>query len=502
MKFCGSPIAFLLTLLLGCCLPVVAQSGENDTAEAAKSLGPDSMALYAPLEDDPLLAQMDSLWMHLGMPFKNSSASTFTDSLPALPEKSEVERRMQLLDLETPFDLVYNGDVQRFIDLYTQRRRAQMSRMLGEAAYYFPMFEESLEAYGLPLELKYLAVVESALNPRALSRVRAQGLWQFMLPTGRLYGLKVNNYVDDRCDPRASTDAACRYLRDLHELFGDWSLALAAYNSGPGNVRKAIRRSGGQKEYWAIRQFLPRETRSYVPAFIAVNYAFQYAADYGLKAEPPLFSYHQVDTLLLDAPVYFDQIAALLATDVQILQKLNPQYIMDYVPAASDASARRTLVLPANKAGLFISHRDSIRKLIALEAERKEELGRAAEPVVEHITHRVRSGESLGLIAQRYGVRVSQLKEWNKLRGHLIRTGQKLVIYSSVDHGSRKKKTASETVTSDANTDVYTVRQGDTLYGIAQRYPGISAEQIMEWNRIRSARKIKPGMKLNIYKKS
>ncbi|NBR83093.1 MAG: lytic transglycosylase, partial [Flavobacteriia bacterium] len=139
---------------------------------------------------------MDSLWMHMGMPFKNIAADTSTDSLPALPEKSEVERRMQLLDLETPFDLVYNGDVQRFIDLYTQMRRAQMSRMLGEAAYYFPMFEESLEAYGLPLELKYLAVVESALNPRALSRVRAQGLWQFMLPTGKLYGLKVNNYVD------------------------------------------------------------------------------------------------------------------------------------------------------------------------------------------------------------------------------------------------------------------------------------------------------------------
>jgi membrane-bound lytic murein transglycosylase D len=501
MNFCSSPIAFILTLLLGCSLPVGAQSKENDTAEAAGH-GPDSIALYAPFEDDPLLAQMDSLWMHMGMPFKNSAANTSTDSLPALPEKSEVERRLQLLDLETPFDLIYNGDVQRFIDLYTQRRRAQMSRMLGDAAYYFPMFEESLEAYGLPLELKYLAVVESALNPRALSRVRAQGLWQFMLSTGKLYGLKVNNYLDDRCDPRASTDAACRYLRDLHELFGDWSLALAAYNSGPGNVRKAIRRSGGKKDYWAIRQFLPRETRSYVPAFIAVNYAFQYAADYGLKAEPPLFSYHQVDTLLLDAPVYFDQIAALLATDVQILQKLNPQYIMDYVPAAPDASAQRTLVLPANKVGLFISHRDSIRKLIALEAERKEQLGRAAEPVVEHITHRVRSSESLGLIAQRYGVRVSQLKEWNKLSGHLIRTGQKLIIYSSVDHGSRKKKTASETVTSDANTDVYTVRPGDTLYGIAQRYPGISPEQIMEWNRIRSARKIKPGMKLRIHKKS
>ena len=501
MNFPSSPIAFLLTLLLGCSLPVGAQSEENDTAKAA-SLGPDSIALYAPLEDDPLLAQMDSLWMHMGLPFKNSAGNTSTDSLAVLPEKSEVERRMQLLNLETPFDLVYNGDVQRFIDLYTQRRQAQMNRMLGEAAYYFPMFEERLEAYGLPLELKYLAVVESALNPRALSRVRAQGLWQFMLPTGKLYGLKVNNYVDDRCDPRASTDAACRYLRDLHELFGDWSLALAAYNSGPGNVRKAIRRSGGKKEYWAIRQFLPRETRSYVPAFIAVNYAFQYAADYGLKAEPPLFSYHQVDTLLLDAPVYFDQIAALLTTDVQILQKLNPQYIMDYVPAAPDASARRTLVLPANKVGLFISQRDSIRKLIALEAERKEQIGRSAEPVVERITHRVRSGESLGLIAQRYGVRVSQIKEWNKLSGHLIRTGQKLIIYSSVDHGSRKKKTASVTVTSDANTDVYTVRPGDTLYGIAQRYPGISPEQIMEWNRIRSARKIKPGMKLRIHKKS
>lgn len=464
---------------------------------------PDSTALYAAIEDDPLLHQLDSMLMNLGpaMVTEIPDSVLLFDSTYTYPDKEEIARRLALLDLETPFDLRYNSNVQRFIELYTKSRKEQMSRMLGDAEYFFPLFEAKLEEYDIPIELKYLAIVESALNPSAVSRARARGLWQFMLPTGRLYGLNVNSYVDERHDPIMATDAACRYLKDLHEMFGDWSLALAAYNSGPGNVRKAIRRSGGKRDYWEIKRYLPRETRSYVPAFIAVNYAFSYSKEHKIYPKPTAFAYHQVDTIMIDESVHFDQLTAILDMNIEHLRKLNPQFIRDYAPANDDPDGMRALVLPFDKAGLFISFRDSVKQMIALEAERKEALGIEDEPEIEHIVHRVRSGESLGLIAQRYGVRVSEIKEWNNINGSLIHSGQRLTIYSGTDKGAPKPKPKPVVIHSDENTDVYMVQPGDTLYDIAKKYPGVSADLIMEWNNISSARSLKPGMKIKILKK-
>lgn len=485
-------------------LPVSIALGEtSDTLIAEVAPTVDSLTLYTAFQDDPVLYRLDSMLVLLGLPemesFKGLAA---VDSTPDFPSDELIEQRMALLDARSIMELRYNSTVQRFIELYVKSRKQQMSRMLGEAEYYFPLFEEALDRHGLPLELKYLAVVESALNPQAVSRAKARGLWQFMLPTGRLFGLEVDSYIDKRHDPVQSTEAACAYLKQLHHMFDDWNLALAAYNSGPGNVRKAIRRSGGKRDYWEIMRYLPRETRGYVPAFIAVNYAFAHAQDHGIYAEKAPYAYHQVDTVMIREAMHFDQLGALLDLSTEELERLNPQFIRKYVPASAIEGGAIPLVLPMAKAGLFVSYQDSILQLVALERERKEALGLEEEPVVEQITHKVRSGESLGLIAQRYNVRVSDIMEWNHLRSTVIHAGQRLSIYSSEDKGGNAPSTEKKPVLveSDENTDVYLVQPGDTLYDIAKKYPGVSADHIMQWNDISSAQNLKPGMKIKILK--
>lgn len=463
----------------------------------------DSLTLYTAFQDDPVLYRLDSMLVQLGLPAKESlGAAMAVDSTPAFPSDELIEQRMALLDARSIMELRYNSTVHRFIELYVKSRRQQMARMLGEAEYYFPLFEEALDRHGLPLELKYLAVVESALNPQAVSRAKARGLWQFMLPTGRLFGLEVDSYIDERHDPVQSTEAACAYLKQLYHMFDDWNLALAAYNSGPGNVRKAIRRSGGKRDYWEIMRYLPRETRGYVPAFIAVNYSFAHAEDHGIYAEPAPYAYHQVDTVMIREAMHFDQLGALLDLSTEELERLNPQFIRKYVPASAVEGGAIPLVLPMAKAGLFVSFQDSILQLVALERERKEALGLEEEPVVEQITHRVRSGESLGLIAQRYNVRVTDIMEWNHLRSTVIHAGQRLSIYSSEDKGGQVASVEKKPilVESDETADVYLVQPGDTLYDIAKKYPGVSADHIMQWNDISSARSLKPGMKIKILK--
>lgn len=477
-----------------------------DTSEAI-ILAPDSNLLYSALADDPLLFALDSMLSLLGVDSTfvwQSDSIALLDSLaPTFPSNEVLAERMALLNARSPIDLRYNSNVHRFIELYVKSRREQMSRMLGDAEYYFPMFEASLEKYEIPMELKYLAIVESALNPQAVSSARARGLWQFMLPTGRLFGLNVDSYIDERHDPVQATDAACRYLKQLYGMFGDWNLALAAYNSGPGNVRKAIRRSGGKRDFWEIKAYLPRETRSYVPAFTAVNYAFNYANEHGIYAKKPNYTYYQIDTVMIKEAVHFDQLGALLSITAEELEKLNPQFIRQYVPGSAVKGGAIPFVLPFEKAGLYVSYQDSIHTLIALEKERKELLGIEEEPAIEHITHRVRSGESLGIIAQRYGVRVSDIKEWNNLRSTVIHSGQHLTLYSTTDKGAKKvEKKKAVIVQSDEKTDVYLVQPGDTLYDIAKKYPGVTADHIMEWNDIRSAKSLKPGMRIKILKNS
>lgn len=262
----------------------------------------------------------------------------------------------RLRRMPTVMEMGYNDIVQRFIDRYMARLRHSVSYMLGATNFYVPIFEEALEAYQVPLELKYLPVIESALNPRAVSRVGATGLWQFMLGTGKQYGLEVNSLVDERRDPVRSSYAAARYLRDLYRIFGDWNLVIAAYNCGPGNINKAIHRSGGEKDYWRLYPYLPAETRGYVPAFIAANYAMTYYCEHGIcpmSTKLPL----ETDTVVVDRDVHLEQIAKVLDLDIEMLRSLNPQYRRDIVPGATKKYAIR---LPMADTSRFIDMQDSI----------------------------------------------------------------------------------------------------------------------------------------------
>lgn len=448
-------------------------------------------------EDDPFAQRLDSLMsstlfvgnelIQLDSAAYDSPAPVFADSIIAL--------RMAHLDAQTPFQLVYNDEVKRYIDLYANRRREQVSRMLGLAEYYFPLFEQALDKYDMPLELKYLAIVESALNPNARSRVGAKGLWQFMYATGRMQGLKVSSYVDERCDPYKATEAACDYLTKLYNIFDDWNLALAAYNSGPGNVNRAIRRSGGQRDYWAIRPWLPRETAGYVPAFIAVNYVMSYAEDHALYPTPSILSFYETDTILVREKLSFGQIAEMTGTDETTLEILNPSYTHKIIPVVDGQS--HYLVLPRQQMGVFITNEDSIYALATSQFATEEVKEPEYAEMNERTIHRVRSGESLGLIGEKYGVSVRQLQNWNGLRGTTIRIGQRLIVYPRRLPES-SSSSANRTASASGSTVRYTVRSGDTLYEIARKYPGVSADNIMEWNNIRSASSLRPGQTLEI----
>lgn len=275
------------------------------------------------------------------------------DENPVFTPEEYIDR---LRRMPTVMEMGYNDIVQRFIDRYMGRLRHSVSYMLGATNFYVPIFEEALEAYQVPLELKYLPVIESALNPRAVSRVGATGLWQFMLSTGKQYGLEINSLVDERRDPVRASYAAARYLRDLYRVFGDWNLVIAAYNCGPGNINKAIHRAGGEKDYWRLYPYLPAETRGYVPAFIAANYAMTYYCEHGIcpmSTRLPL----QTDTVVVDRDVHLEQIAKVLDLDIDMLRSLNPQYRRDIVPGASKKYAIR---LPMADTGRFIDLQDSI----------------------------------------------------------------------------------------------------------------------------------------------
>ncbi|MBB1572891.1 MAG: transglycosylase SLT domain-containing protein [Bacteroidia bacterium] len=350
------------------------------------------------------------------------------------PDSVYIER---LSGMNTLINLPFNSVVRNYITTYTQRKRAQVEVMLGLADYYFPLFEEILDLYQLPLELKILPVIESALNPRAVSRVGATGLWQFMYSTGKRYNLQIDSYVDQRRDPLAATHAAARYLRDLYGLYGDWTLVIAAYNCGPGNVNKAIRRAGGKRSYWDIYYYLPRETRGYVPAFIAANYAMRFADQHGIRPrnmEMP----KTTDTVVVQGKMHLEQVARVLGLPLQQLRDLNPQYKHDMLTMDSGNPLR----LPAERVGEFIDRQDEIRTFkdsIYLNPKRIQEIAKiSGDPFYipriagkgNVVKYRVRQGDVLGSIASRYHVTVQQLRAWNGISGSKIRIGQTLLIYT------------------------------------------------------------------------
>ena len=350
------------------------------------------------------------------------------------PDSVYIER---LSGMNTLINLPFNSVVRNYITTYTQKKRAQVEVMLGLADYYFPLFEEILDLYQLPLELKILPVIESALNPRAVSRVGATGLWQFMYSTGKRYNLQIDSYVDQRRDPLAATHAAARYLRDLYGLYGDWTLVIAAYNCGPGNVNKAIRRAGGKRSYWDIYYYLPRETRGYVPAFIAANYAMRFADQHGIRPrnmEMP----KTTDTVVVQGKMHLEQVARVLGLPLQQLRDLNPQYKHDMLTMDSGNPLR----LPAERVGEFIDRQDEIRTFkdsIYLNPKRIQENAKiSGDPFYipriagkgNVVKYRVRQGDVLGSIASRYHVTVQQLRAWNGISGSKIRIGQTLLIYT------------------------------------------------------------------------
>ncbi len=363
---------------------------------------------------------------------------TFDEACDPSTENPVFEREVyinRLSRLPNVMEMPYNDVVRQYIDQYSGRMRRTVSLMLGASNFYNPIFEEALESYQIPLELKYLPIIESALNPSATSRVGAAGLWQFMITTGKQYGLEVTSLIDERRDPIKASFAAAHYLKDLYDIFGDWTLVIASYNCGPGNVNKAIKRAGGEKDYWAIYKYLPKETQGYVPAFIAANYIMNYYCDHNIcpvNTRLPLAT----DTIMVSRDLHFDQLVDLCKVDKEELKALNPQYRTDIIPGASHEC---TLKLPTTAVNAFIEAGDSIynhrsdelfhnRKEVAINAEPAAASSSSKKKSSGGKTVTVRNGDSLGAIARRNGTTVAKLQRLNGLRGTTIRAGQKLKV--------------------------------------------------------------------------
>ena len=387
-------------------------STRSDSIEAVQELANRADSLWLAWCSDAHCLSTDSGVWYGGTPSKALSRQLDT---------AWVVQALLDLDNRTPLDLTPHGAVLDRIAFMMGNRPIFLGRMMGRADHYFPLFEAALDRHDLPMELKYLPVLESGLNPLARSGAGATGLWQFMYATGRKQGLEINSWVDERRDPDASTDAACRFLKRLNTMYdGDWHLALAAYNAGPGNVNKAIRRSGS-RDFWKVRRFLPRETAKYVPSLIALVYLFEYPVEAGLVPSEPLAPRFTLDSVMVRSNVHFDQISRALDRPVEEVAQLNPQYRKNVVPGAVDGGW--PVVMPVHRVGMFL---DSLPAILEREATRVPEV--TFEPEV--IVYRVKSGDVLGTIARKHRVSIRDLKTWNGLRGDMIRVGQKLYIHA------------------------------------------------------------------------
>ena len=422
----------------------------------------------------------------------------------------------RLHNMPSFMELSYNHVVRSYIDMYADRKRSQVAYMLALGDYYFPMFEQMLDKYGLPLELKYLPVIESALNPVAVSRVGATGLWQFMLKTGKGYGLEINSLVDERRDPIKSSEAAARYLKDLYTIYQDWNLVIAAYNCGPGNVNKAIARSGGKRDYWEIYFHLPRETRGYVPAFIAANYIMNYYADHNI-CPVRINDYVALDTVHVNEEIHLQQISDILDIPLTELRRLNPQFKRDIIPGNYKSYA---LNLPTKKMIAFIDQKDSITNYRRSEflthrlstdryISNNDNISTSSDET--YVYYKVRRGDNLSKIAQRNGVTVSQLKSWNNLKSSRITAGKRLIVNKRKIETSKSSPEESQTLLAQTDNEqhpaesrsvnqYYRVRKGDTLSGIAQKN-NVTVSQLKEWNGLNST-KLSIGKNLIVQKKT
>ena len=465
------------------------------------------------------------------------------DTLKQIMPDSVYIQRLQ--SLQSAVSLGFNNTVKNFIAMYTVRKPKQVAVMLGLANYYFPLFEEALAKYELPMELKYLPIIESALNPGANSVASAVGLWQFMYSTGKMYKLEISTFVDERRDPIKATDAAVRYLRDLYNIYKDWHLVIAAYNCGPGNVNKAIKRSGNVSDYWKIYYKLPKETRGYVPAFIAANYVMNFYQSHNIFPKSPDFPII-TDTIMVNDYLHFNQISEVIGLSNEQLRSLNPQYRRDIIPASQ--TKLYSLVLPQEQISAYLENETAIHNHRRSEFFPNNQIVNPQSRLVsfepsdikgrDKIIYRVKSGDNLGAISGRFRVRTSDLKFWNNMHSTFLKVGQKLVIYvpegQGDSYGNAAKKITSKSETSkpatvkaasaetpvitSGNTDkailksiepdtnqefvYYTVRKGDSIWTIAQKFPGISNQDIMKLNNIKRATALMIGQKLKIMPKT
>ncbi|MGY8988498.1 MAG: LysM peptidoglycan-binding domain-containing protein [Flavobacteriales bacterium] len=397
------------------------------------------------------------------------------DELSTLKKENIIAWRLQELNKKTLMDLTYNEKVQIFIDSYLGKNKRLIARMQGLSPYYFPLFEHQLEQYDLPLEFKYLAIVESALNPKARSPSGATGLWQFMYPTGKQYGLKVTSYVDERKNPLKSTMAACEYFVRLYDIFGDWNLVLAAYNGGPGYLQRKIE-SVGTSNFWELFPYLRTETRNFIPKFIAVNYAMNYANEHEINTENPSINLNEIDTITLKNQVELKVLTKLLCINSETINYLNPSYLKEVYP--KDA----VLIFPLGVVNDFRLNEAANYNFI--DAVDKKEILINEDRVV----YRVHKGDYLGKIAEAHNVHISEITEWNNLKSTNLDIGDQLVIYV-------KKEVEINSVELVSNKKEYIIQKGDTLWGIAQKHDGLSVWKIKSLNNLESDN-LKPGNKL------
>lgn len=408
-----------------------------------------------------------------------------------IPDAVYMER---LNKINSYIPLHFNDIIKNHIIYYTDKMPERARHILGLCEYYMPIIEEIFDYYGLPKELKAMAIIESALNPTATSRVGAKGLWQFMYMTARQYNLKITSYVDERMDVVKSCHAAAKYLRDSYTIYGDWSLAISSYNCGIGNVNKAIRRAGS-REFWDIYRFLPRETRGYVPSFVAALYLLNYHKEHGIIPDNLEMPPH-VDTFQIKKNLHFEQISKVVGVPIEEIRTYNTQYIEDIIPGNESGYILR---LPYKYTNRFIDMEDSVyryKDTTYFNAVTKKSI---KESATGNRIHVVRRGETLGHIALKYRVSVANLKRWNNLRSNNIRIGQKLRIYGGAAP-AKKTSSSSATTTKSEGYQWYTIKKNDTLSGIADKFPGVSLNDILKLNGFTTRTKIYPGRKIKIKK--
>ena len=459
---------------------------------------------------DDLAACVDSLWLkelsnldifnNLSDDIQNINMDVQVDY--ELPTEL-LKARLQEMDEKSPFHIEYNQGLENIIKSFLKNRKRSFERLMAVSEYYFPLFEEAFDKQNVPLEIKYLAVVESALNPKAVSRVGATGLWQFMYQTGKQYGLKIDSYVDERSDPLKASEAAAQYMKNMYAIFGDWDLVLASYNSGPGNVAKAIRRSGGQQNYWNIRKNLPKETQGYLPAFLATMYIYEYHKEHGIKPERAPIKQFATDTVMIKRQMSFKQISELIDIPVAQLQILNPSYKLNIVPAYKDQT--HFLRLPQDKMAVFTSNESKIYAYVDREANLRERPFQIVRPIVSQDSvntfqrlaqakvryYRVKRGDNLSTIAQKYDVAVDDLKKWNNIKGNKVAYGKNLKINgveaeeksSAIAKVEIDKKGIQKDSLASSTASFYVVQKGDNLGSIAKKF-GASVEELKQWNNL------------------